>query len=128
MSRLEQIKLKSAKDSAVKALFFKCDSLLKRLATDYPERETQTWSIQLEEAKAYSADPTAATPFISASLKEGETIRYYADIILRNNAAWSNYAGMVIKLRRIYEPLVQEATSVDEVNSLVREFKEFSLW
>lgn len=91
------------KSELTKYLHAKCNEKLAQLAKDYPERETQTWSVQLKEAEAYKLDSSAATPFITASLKDGETVDQYVDLIITNNTIWSQYAGSVVLLRRNYE-------------------------
>lgn len=117
---LEEIEteLNQAKSNKLSQLHQSCDNDLKQLATGYPERETQTWSIQLEEAKAYLTDNTTPTPFISAALRQGETVGQYAQLIVANNAAWSDYAGKVVLKRRTYEALINGAQTVEEVNSI----------
>lgn len=98
-----------------------CNDNLSSLAADYPEREAQTWPVQLEEAKAYLADNSAPTPFIKAALNEGETVEQYANLIVSNNAAWSNYAGSVIKMRRTFEQRINAATTIEELESISKE-------
>ena len=40
--------------------------LLRVLAIGYTDEERETWSVQIEEAKALKADPTADVPFLAA--------------------------------------------------------------
>lgn len=116
--------LTAAKQSAVKSLHQKCDEKLASLAADYPERETQTWSVQLKEAEAYKLDPSSPTPFILGALKPGETVEQYADLIIANNAVWSGYAGSIVLIRRSYEEQISSAdittvrTIQEEIQSL----------
>lgn len=37
------------------------------LSAGYPEDEQKSWAVQIEESKAYRADPTATTPWIDAA-------------------------------------------------------------
>lgn len=113
--------IESLKEEAKDKLFTNCNKALEQLATDYPERESQTWPVQLEEANRYLADNTSPTPFISAALDEGETVDEYANLIVSNNAAWSDYAGKVVLKRRTFEQRIKSATTVQELNQIVGE-------
>ena len=113
--------VESLKERAKAALFVSCNRALEQLAVDYPERESQTWPIQLEEANRYLADNTSPTPFISGALNEGETVDDYANLIVSNNAEWSGYAGKVVLKRRSFEQRIKAATTVQELDQIINE-------
>jgi hypothetical protein len=112
-----------AKPRALKEINQAVDIKLAALGKEYPERETQTWAVQLKEAEAYTADPASPTPFITAALSAGETVAQYAALVIANNAAWSAYAGGAVQLRRHYEAQVAAATTVDQVQAIIAEVK-----
>ena len=119
-----ETELNLAKANKLSELYRSCDADLKKLATGYPEREAQTWPVQLEEANRYLADNTSPTPFISAALKQGETVEQYANLIVNNNAAWSDYAGKVVLKRRTFEHRINTATTVQELDQIVSEIND----
>lgn len=113
-----QKNLELAKQDAVKKLFDNCDKDLVQLSSSYPGRESDTWPVQLQEAKEYLADNTVATPFISAALEDGETVADYANLIVANNTAWSDYAGKVVLKRRAYQKRIEAAATFDELRQI----------
>ena len=113
--------LNQLKTDAKNILFTSCNKALEQLAIDYPERESQTWPVQLEEANRYLADNTSPTPFISAALNDGETVDDYANLIVSSNTAWSDYAGKVVLKRRTFEQRIKDATTVQELDQIVSE-------
>ena len=119
----EQLLADIAKPKVLELLKKVCNKKLEQLGSDYPDRETQTWAVQLEEAKAYLADNTVDTPFILAALREGETVQDYAQLIVANNAAWSNFAGSIVKLRRDFERLIENASTFQELEQLEAQLK-----
>lgn len=119
----EQLLADIAKPKVLKILKDVCNKKLEQLGSDYPDRETQTWAVQLEEAKAYLADNTTQTPFILAALREGETVQDYAQLIVANNTAWSNFAGSIVKLRRDYERLIKNASTFQELEQIKAQLK-----
>ena len=113
--------IESLKEKAMQSLFANCNKTLEQLAINYPARESQTWSVQLEEANRYLADNTSPTPFISAALREGETVQQYAELIVSNNMLWSDYAGKVVLKRRTFEKRINTATTTQELNTIIEE-------
>lgn len=98
-----------AKPAAIALLHKKCDQMLAQLAAEYPAREVDTWAVQLKEAEAYMLNPSAPTPFIDAAKKDSESKNSYASLIIANNAAYSAYAGNIVKIRRDFESAIANA-------------------
>ena len=113
--------VESLKERAKAVLFRSCNKALEQLAIDYPERESQTWPIQLEEANRYLADNASPTPFISAALNEGETVQQYAQLIATNNSLWSDHAGKVVLRRRTFEQRIKAAATVQELDQIMQD-------
>lgn len=110
-----------AKPELVAALHVKCDRLLKKLASSYPQSEVDTWAFQVKEAQAFLDDNTVSTPFIDAAVKAGESKTAYAGLIIANNTAYAIYAGTVVKLRREYEAKIKVITTIAEADALKEE-------
>lgn len=121
MSRKLEVQLKVARNQAISKMKNLCDNKLSQLASDYPEREAQTWPVQLEEAKSYLADSASPTPFISAALNDGETVEQYANLIVANNAAWSDYAGSIVKMRRDFEAAINSAQNIEDLMAIINQ-------
>ena len=119
----EQLLNDIVKPQAIEYLRASCDKDFQVLSQGYPERETSTWAFQLEESRQYLKDSTYPTPFISAALREGESIEDYANLIVANNDAWSVYAGSIVNKRREYTARIQGATTRDEVKAIVEELE-----
>lgn len=98
-----------------------CNHDFEVLKNGYPDRETQSWSVQLKEAESYLSDNATPTPFISAALKYGETVEQYANLIIANNAQWSAYAGAVVRKRREYEARIEAANTSEEIEQIISE-------
>lgn len=114
----QQLVEEIAKPELLRKLHVKCDSLLKTLAAEYPQSEVDTWAFQVNEARAFLADPQAQTPFMDAALKDGEDKTTYANLILTNNDNYSAYAGSIVRLRRSTEEQVNTVTTLAEVSAL----------
>lgn len=119
----EQLLADIAKPEVFELLKRVCNRKLEQLGSEYPDRETQTWAVQLEEAKAYLSDNTSPTPFINAAITGTETVQDYAELIVANNAAWSNFAGSIVKLRRDFEKAIEACTTLEELKAVELQLK-----
>ena len=63
----------------------------------YTPQERETWHGQIHEARAYEADNTASTPFLSArAAKRGVSVATLAQDVLTKAAAFAAYSGDVL--------------------------------
>lgn len=74
--------LNSMRLSAVQQLNAHIESIVQAKAALYPDFETKTWDVQEAEARAWDADPNAATPYIDILL----TGRYGAENVAAERA------------------------------------------
>lgn len=84
----------------------------------YPTEERETWPIQLEEARAYLADPSADTPMLSimvAMRGKGESVGDFAGVVMANNAVYRLIAGYLTgQQQRMYA----EVNALDTVEAV----------
>ncbi len=92
-------------------------------AYQFARFEKDTWNIQLAEARAYQADPEhAATPWLSATLKSGETVAELAAKVLANHQAFKDAITGLILARRTAEARIEDATTAEEVQQYLTAF------
>lgn len=94
-----------------------------RMATikaGYPEEEVSSWFKQEAEARAYTADSSAATPLLSAmATARNITVADLAARVISNADAWSATSGAIIGKRQAYEDAVNAASDAATVAAIV---------
>lgn len=71
------------------------------LASGYPENEQKSWPIQVEEAKAYTADPGASVPWIeNAATARGISKSALVTLILAQDQAYRELHGTLSGVRQ----------------------------
>ena len=92
------------------------DVLVSILATDYPEREIQSWPQQVKEAEALAADPQAAAPLLTA-IAESRSLPVVelASRVLGKMNAYAAASGALIGRRQAAEDLIDFAATPEDV-------------
>ena len=86
----------------------------------YPETEVQSWDEQLREANLFIADPSAATPLLSALAQtRGVTVTYLAAKVVEKSNAFSVFSGQVFGQRQAWEDQLSVVTRPSQITSLV---------
>lgn len=112
--------LEEAKAAKLAEINAECQHMLESLTLTYPERELTTFDKQESEARAYLADPTASTPFLSA-LAAARGIKL-ADLVQRVIAkadAFTSASCYIIGQRQALEDRLDAAQTVDDVRAVV---------
>ena len=112
--------LAQAKEDKLAEINAACQSTLEALTPTYPERELTTFDKQESEARAYLADPTASTPFLSA-LAAARGIEL-ADLVQRVTAkadAFTSASGYIIGQRQALEDRLDAAETLEDVRAVV---------
>lgn len=85
----------------------------------YPDDEIQSWFDQKGEAVAFTANPAAATPLLSAMAgARGISVADLAARVLVKAAGYAETAGLLIGKRQRYEDAVNAATNLVAVSSI----------
>lgn len=100
--------LKTAKELEIRA---KGSVLMLQIVTPYTAEERDTWPSQVSEAKAYTENPAAATPMLSALVAQrGNTVANQAARILGNEAAFKTAVGVILGIQQAKIDLIAVAT------------------
>lgn len=92
---------------------------LSAVLSTYPESETLTWDKQDQEARAWAADSSAATPHLDAiAAGRGMGKAELVSRILAKSDAWIQASGSATGKRQALEDQVGAATSLDEVSNI----------
>ena len=101
-----------------------CDAALAALTASYPSSELLTFDKQEAEARALLADPEAATPFLTplAAARGLETEELARKVIAKADA-FTTASGHVIGLRQKDEDRLKAAQTVEDVATIVPEYR-----
>lgn len=93
--------LGNVKNERIADLNNDCERALKQLVSIYPPLEMQTWPNQYAEAVAYTANPAAATPTLSAiAAATGKLLADVAAGVLLKASAYTAASGSIIGKRQ----------------------------
>ena len=96
------------------------DTAFSAITATYPKQEVDTWPNQYAEATAFTANPLAPTPTLSAiATAMGSTVGVLAPIVLQKAAAYTAASGSVVGKRKLLTAQIQAATTVAEVQGVV---------
>jgi hypothetical protein len=108
------IPLDQLKASKLAAVNTECDRRMSLLVAGYPEREQQTFPKQEQEARAFTANASAATPMIDALVaNRGIDKAELVTRIITKADLFAQYSGAVIGYRQKLED--QIAAAADKV-------------
>lgn len=112
-------RLSNAKSAKLVSVNADCDKRMSALVAGYPEREQQTFDKQETEARAFTADATAATPLIDAlALNRGVAKADLAARIIAKADAFADYAGKIIGHRQKLEDQINAAADMAALNAI----------
>ena len=107
--------LKSELQSRVNAQY---TQRMNAVALPYPQYERESWPIQLQEAQALVADPTAATPWIDAcAAQRGLECSELAQRILTKDAAYRFISGRLTGARQAHEDAIEALQDLEALRS-----------
>lgn len=109
--RQQAIKLKAAKDE--------CDRRIGALVASYPKYEIDTFPKQEAEARAFAADPNAATPLIDTLCANRgiDKAELAARIVAKANL-FTEFCGAVIGYRQLLEDELLATSTVAELDAI----------
>ena len=111
--------LQEAKAAKLTEINAAADRAIATLTATYPDREIATFDKQEAEARAYTADPTAPTPLLSALSKaRGVPLDELARRVLVKADAFAVASGSIIGQRQALEDRLDACTTVEEVEAL----------
>ena len=112
--------LAAAKQDRLTIINEACDRELNILAETYPPGEVSSWPQQVKEAEAYTADPTASVPLLTAIAESrGITVELLVQKVIEKMEAYSAAAGVIIGKRQALEDSLDAATSIEDVFAVV---------
>ena len=95
------------------------DVLVSILATDYPEREIQSWPQQVKEAEALATNPEADAPLLSAlAAARGVDRTDLGARVLAKASAYAAASGAIIGARQRLEDLLTAAETLDDLSAV----------
>ena len=94
------------------------------LVSTYPQTELLTFDKQEAEARAYTADPSTSTPFLSGLAKaRGITLDDLVGRVIRKSEAFASAVATLTGQRQRYEDMLSVATTAEEIAAIVPEYK-----
>jgi len=95
---------------------------IQQITAQYPASERESWMKQEAEARAWVADSTVPTPFLSALIKArgvpGETMATLANKIISNADAFAAAAAAAIGRRQMLMPKIATAKTQAALNKI----------
>ena len=111
--------LEEAKAAKLAEINAAADRALSKLTATYPDREIATFDKQEAEARAYAADPTAATPLLSAlSQARGMELPELVRRVIAKADAFAVASGSIIGQRQALEDRLNACATLEEVEAL----------
>lgn len=90
------------------------------LVASYPKHEVDTWSEQIIEAEAYTANPLAITTILSGiALGAGVTVAVIAATVLQKREALKVLTGPIIGRRKLKTAQIEACSTNAEVEAIV---------
>lgn len=97
-----------------------CSQRMDAIKAGYPAEEVQSWDKQESEARAYTANSSAATPLLSAlATARGITLADLASRVIAKADQFAAASGAIIGKRQHYEDQVMAATDAATVDAIV---------
>lgn len=97
-----------------------CEAALSAIVAPYPSLEVATWPNQYNEAVAYTANPAASTPTLSAiATASGQTVAALAASVLQKAAAYTAASGAAVGRRQALTAQIQAATTIAAVQAVI---------
>lgn len=100
------------------------DTATSSLVSTYPQTELLTFDKQEAEARAYSADPSASTPFLSGLAQaRGITLDDLVGRVIAKSEAFAAAVATLTGQRQRYEDLLTVAKTAEEIEAIVPEYR-----
>lgn len=111
--------LNAAKAAKLTEINAECQKAVAALAKDYPDSEVQSWSQQVKEATALSADPQADAPLLTAiATARGLPVAELASRVLDKMNAYASASGVLIGQRQAAEDLITAAEDLEALSAI----------
>ena len=111
--------LEEAKASKLEEINAAADRGIATLTATYPDREISTFDKQESEARAFSADPTASTPLLSALAQaRGIELPELVRRVIAKADAFAVASGSSIGQRQALEDRLDTCATVEEVRAI----------
>ena len=99
------------------------DVVTSSLISTYPQTELLTFDKQEKEARAYAADPSVSTPFLSGLAKaRGITLDDLVGRVIAKSEAFAAAVATLTGQRQRYEDLLTVAKTAEEIEAIVPEY------
>lgn len=90
------------------------------IAAQYPDSERDSWPKQEAEARAYTANPAAPTPLLSAiAFRRGITVTDLAARVIANADAYAVLGGDIIGRRQARMDAIAAAVTANDMDALL---------
>lgn len=113
------------RDMKLKEVIDSYEKVFGVINSKYPEYERETWSTQLEEARAVLANNNTETPMLSILVEErkaGESVLEFAQIVINNWMLFRQFSAyMTGQQQRMYKE-VNELSTVAELDAYIVEY------
>lgn len=111
--------LTRAKESKQREINNAYESEINVILINYPDVETKTWDKQEQEARAYVADNTVATPLLTEiSTARGMTLDELVPRVIKKADTWVQLSGAATGKRQALETAIANANTIDELESI----------
>jgi hypothetical protein len=88
---------------------------LLQLVAPYSAEERESWTVQMNEAAAFLADPAADTPMLTAmATSRGITVADLASRVWENTTLYRQAAGTILGHQQYLLDLVASETDIDK--------------
>lgn len=116
---LVDVPLDQAKAKAANTVQQMAESALLAMVAGYPERERETWPIQVSEAEALVADAAAPAPFLRkrAELRGADPVDF-ANIVLAKNEEYRIGAASVLGTADMLQAQIEAAADLDALRTI----------
>ena len=102
----------------------KYDAATSSIVSTYPSTELLTFDKQEQEARAYSDDHSASTPFLSGLANaRGITLDDLVGRVIRKSEAFASAVATLTGQRQRYEDQLNAAMTAEEITAIVPEYK-----
>lgn len=113
-------KLDAAKAARMHEINAQSDRMADVLSATYPEFETKSWPMQLQEAKAVTADPNAPAPLLTAiAAQQNITVADLAGRVLTKAEQYAAAYGDLIGRRQAAQDNLTAATTPEAAAAVV---------
>lgn len=115
----EAERLAEAKSTKLSEINTVTDATIATLTATYPDRELATFDKQESEARAYAADATASTPFLSAlAVARGIPLSDLVRRVITKADDFAVASGSIIGQRQALEDRLDACTTVEDVQGI----------